>query len=145
MADESKRNPLEGDLISRTLGGSGLLDRLLEDQGVESGTRATFPVDIVERDDGYRIIADLPGFAKGEIDIGIDDSILSISARKAGDAEEKDAGRYVRRERPARILARAFHLSRHVDEAGVQANLENGVLDLFLPKSAAAKRKIEIR
>ncbi len=145
MANQDRlRNALPGDLISQVFARPGLFDRLFDLPGAGVETPSAFPVDILELDDCYRIVADLPGFGKDEIGIGIENNVLTISAQRA--TAEDDGGRHTRRERAIGGVTRSFHLPGHIDAAGIQANLERGVLDLRLPKLvAAAKRKIEIR
>lgn len=140
------KNSELGNLITRSLGNPDLFKRMFDFPDIELGEGTSFAVDIKEYDDSYRIVADVPGFEKGDINIGLENNILTISAQKSSESEEKDAGKFVRRERSTRSFVRSFHLPEHIDEAKVEAKLDSGVLDLVLPKSAgAAKRKIEVR
>ncbi len=146
MANITSQKADLGDLIARSFTHPGALKRFFDLPDIEIGEGASFAVDIKEYDDSYRIVADVPGFDKGDISIGLENNILTISAQKVAETSEKDEGKFVRRERSSRSFVRSFHLPEHIDEAKVEARLDAGVLDLTLPKSAAAaKRRIEVK
>ena len=69
------------------------------------GNRAShlMKTDVKEQKDGYELIVDLPGFSKEEVKVALEDGYLTISAAKGldKDEQEKDTGRYIRRERYA--------------------------------------------
>lgn len=113
-------------------------------------TKATLPdfrTDIRELDGKYILEAELPGFAKEDIHLDLKDGILTISARHSESREEKDEkGSYVRRERRYGSYSRSFDVT-GVDEEGITAAYQNGVLELTLPKTIPAvpeARKIAI-
>ena len=68
--------------------------------------------DIKEMDNGYELIIDLPGFKKDEIKVSLDNGYLSIAAAKGldQDEQEKDTGKYIRRERYAGSCERSFYV-----------------------------------
>jgi HSP20 family molecular chaperone IbpA len=100
-------------------------------------------VDIVENDSGLRLWADLPGVDEKSIEIELADGVLSIRGRVA--TEDYDSLRPVYTEYNVGNYEARFRLSSAIDEKRIAAKLANGVLELELPKSEAAKpRRIEI-
>ena len=80
--------------------------------------------------------ADLPGFEKKDIHLDINGDILTVSAERHSEHEEKDKkGKYVRCERSYGTYSRDFDVS-GVDTEGIKAKYENGVLKLTKPKKA---------
>ena len=71
--------------------------------------------DIHEKDGGYELAIDLPGFKKDEISLDIKDGYLSISAQKGLDKDEEDKkGRIIRQERYAGVCSRSFYVGEDV-------------------------------
>lgn len=131
----------------------GLVDRMFDNfwndsdfvTDGEAGRRTWVPaVDIFESDDAFVATADLPGLKKDDIDVSIEDSVLTVSGeRKFEDASE--SGTFRRVERAYGSFRRSFTLPRGVDASKVGAKFEDGVLTLNLPKSDLAKsRKITV-
>jgi HSP20 family protein len=104
-------------------------------------TAAKFRVDISENDKAYTVHADLPGVKKDDIQISIDGDQVSISAETKSEKEVKDGERVLRTERYAGKFYRAFALDSSIDEAAANAKYADGVLELTLPKKAAATAK----
>lgn len=111
------------------------------------GASNSFRTDITETGDAYKLEADLPGFAKEDIKVDIDDDVLVIKAeRKESRDEKNDQGDYIRRERYYGSYARSFNVS-EIDVEGITAAYENGVLTLTMPKKQPVKpetRHLEI-
>lgn len=100
--------------------------------------------DVREKEDGYEVIMDLPGFKKEEIEVQLENGYLSVSAAKGLDKEEKDQkGKYIRRERYAGTMSRSFYVGENVTENDIHARFEDGVLHLEVPKQEA--KAIETR
>lgn len=96
------------------------------------------PVDVLEEKDGIRIHAELPGVKPEDVQISIENNVLSISGTKQQQTEEKTE--QVRRfERTYGSFARTFTLPATVDAANIKATYENGVLTVNLPKVEQAK------
>ena len=95
--------------------------------------------DIQEHDDGYTLEMDLPGFKKEEIQIELNNGYMTISAAKGldQDEQEKDTGRYLRRERYAGACQRTFYVGEDVTEEDIKAEFKHGILKLFIPKKEA--------
>ena len=95
--------------------------------------------DIHEKDGGYELASDLPGFKKDEISLDIKDGYLSISAQKGLDKDEEDKkGRIIRQERYAGVCSRSFYVG-DVKPEDVKAKYESGVLTITLPKDEPKK------
>lgn len=111
----------------------------------EAGRRTWLPaVDIYESDDAFVATADLPGLKKDDIDVSIEDNVLTVSGERKFEQSEGE-GTFRRVERSYGTFRRSFTLPRGVDSAKVEAKFEDGVLTLTLPKSEMAKsRKITV-
>ena len=95
--------------------------------------------DIKEKEDGYELAVDLPGFKKDEISIDLSNGYLTIEAAKGLDTDEEDKkGRYIRRERYAGSMSRSFYVG-DVKPEEVSAKFENGILTLDVPKAGQKK------
>ncbi len=95
-----------------------------------------FRADIKDAGDKFILAAELPGFNKEDISLDVKDGILTISAQHKEEKEDKDAqGAYIRRERRYGAFSRSFDIS-GIDENGVGATYQNGILELSLPKAA---------
>ncbi|TWU47489.1 18 kDa heat shock protein [Rubripirellula tenax] len=118
---------------------------ILDSAGTESGL-TNYPVDVTEDDDQITIEAELPGFSSNEIDVNMEDGVLTIKAERADSADGNGKLKRHLHERRLTRFERAFSLPRTVDGSEVLANLDQGVLTLKLKKSEASKpRKISIQ
>ncbi len=105
-------------------------------------TTAAYPVDIRETEDHLIIEAELPGFEKKDVDVTLENGVLSITAQRSS---EKREGQAHLAERRFNRVQRRFSLPTTVDESKVDAKLDNGVLTLRLSKREEAKaRKITV-
>ena len=103
-------------------------------------------VDITESDTGYRIAADLPGLSKEDIHVSVENDVLTISGEKKREEEKHEKGRYYHYERSFGKFSRSFTLPANVDSANIEAKFANGVLEINLKKTEAAKPKaIEVK
>ncbi len=98
-------------------------------------------VDVKEQDKAFVIHAEMPGIKKEDIHVTLDGPVVSISAERKEEKEEKEGGRVLRSERYFGKVSRSFNLGQDVDEAAAKAKFENGVLELTLPKKAVAQAK----
>ncbi len=107
-----------------------------------------FRTDIKDNGDSYLLEADLPGFHKEDLSLDIKDNILTIHAARQESHDEKDTqGNYLRRERRYGSFSRSFDIT-GIEEDGISAAYENGVLKLTLPKAqktVPASRRIDIQ
>ena len=103
-------------------------------------------VDIEEAEDKYVIKADLPGVDKKDIDVKLENGVLSIRGEKNVEKESGKDTRHHRRERFHGTFARSFTLPEAVQADGVDASYRDGVLTLHIPKKEEAKpRSIDIK
>ena len=95
--------------------------------------------DIKEKENGYEVIVDLPGFKKDEVKVSLDNGYLSIAAAKGldEDEQEKDTGKYIRRERYAGSCERSFYVGENITEEDIKGEFKHGILKLFVPKKEA--------
>ena len=92
--------------------------------------------DVKDTENGYEVDIDLPGFKKDEIKVKLEDGVLTISAAKGLDKDEKDKkGNYIRRERYAGSMSRSFYVGDHVTVEDIHPKYENGILSFSVPKA----------
>lgn len=107
------------------------------------GDLAAYPVDIHEDDKHLYVEAELPGFKKDEIEVTLEQGVLSIRAQRT--TEEKKGEQHLAERRFHRV-ARSFTLPRSVDQGEVDAELRDGVLTLTLAKRQEAQsQRIEVK
>lgn len=95
---------------------------------------AEFKTDITDQGDSYLLEADLPGFAKEDIQLDLNGDSLTIKAERHSNSEEKDKNnKVIRRERSYGAYCRQFDVS-GIDTEAIKAKYDNGVLKLTLPK-----------
>jgi HSP20 family protein len=94
-------------------------------------------VDVTHADDEIVVTADVPGFESGDLNVSVDDDLLTIRAESGAD-EAADDGTYVRRERRHRAMRRTIRLPAPVDADAASATYRNGVLAVRLPAVADA-------
>jgi HSP20 family protein len=100
----------------------------------------TPPVDIYETDDALVLKAELPGVSKDDVSVEVHQNTLILRGQRKHEAEVKEE-HYHRVERAYGTFQRSFVLPTLVDQDKVQATYKDGVLELHLPKSEAAKPK----
>ena len=110
-------------------------------------TLEQFKTDIKDDGDSYTLQADLPGFDKKDIHLDVNGDVLTVSAERHSEHEEKDKkGKYVRCERSYGSYSRQFDLG-GVKADEIKAKYENGVLHLTMPKKTEEipqSRRLEI-
>ncbi len=106
----------------------------LQEENIRPGAVFRPDIDILENPDGYVVYADLPGVDDKSVDVRVDKGTLTLDAQLATNPEsgwtplhtEYQLGSY----------HREFRISEDIDTSGVSARVQNGVLELVLPKSA---------
>ncbi len=119
--------------------GNGTLSRLpvLEQSNVL--------IDIKESDSDYQLAANLPGIPKEQISVSVNDDVLTISGESASESSQESNGEVIRQERFRGKFVRSLRLNETVDEANIEANYKDGVLNVVLPKRESAQpRKVEV-
>jgi HSP20 family protein len=101
-------------------------------------------MDVVETDDHFVLRADLPGLTESDVNIELDDNVLTISGERKVEHEQRNEG-YYRVERASGSFSRSLTLPEGVDADGIQANFDSGVLEVRIPKPEQHKpRKVQI-
>jgi HSP20 family protein len=101
-------------------------------------------MDLVETDDDFVLRADLPGLSEGDVNIELEDNVLTISGERKAEHEERKEG-YYRVERSSGTFSRSLTLPEGVEPDAVQASFDRGVLEVRVPKPEAKKpRKVAI-
>jgi HSP20 family protein len=95
------------------------------------------PVDIFETEEALTVVADLPGVDKDEVDIRVEDNILTIK----GSADYSPQSEILRQEFSLQGYYRQFQLSDEVDQDKISAECNNGVLTITMPKAERSKPK----
>ncbi len=102
-------------------------------------------VDITENESGYQVHADLPGMSREDVQITLDDGVLTINGERKSSFEDKSESCHLS-ERVHGKFSRSFTLRNTIDTGKIDAEFNNGVLTVSLPKMEEAKpRKIEIK
>ena len=113
------------------VGGSG------DQEGVEAWAA---PLDVAAEGDNFVVRASLPGVAPNDIQVSIEDNVLTIRGETAG-RFESGAGAYLMRERRSGSFHRSLRLPDTVDQDQAQPRYEHGVLTVTLPKAAAKRAR----
>eukprot|EP01155_Anaeramoeba_flamelloides_P027777 Anaeramoba_flamelloidesa828336_67.p1 GENE.a828336_67~~a828336_67.p1 ORF type:complete len:151 (+),score=23.19 a828336_67:19-471(+) len=131
------------------------MDRMMESMlsGTTSVKAARYPaVDVVEKDGSFELSVELPGYGKDDVEIKVDNNLLTISAAEMKEAkkekkeEKKENVRYIMQERSGRSFTRTFVLPKDVDKEHIEASFVNGLLELVVPKIPKAEpKKIDIK
>jgi len=98
-------------------------------------------VEVTEKNGAYQVTADLPGVKKEDIHVDIDGAQLTLTAEVKREKEAAEGERVLHSERLFGKVSRSFTLPQELDEAKAEAKFRDGVLELTLPKKAAAARK----
>lgn len=123
-------------------------NRNLSDYFGNEFTISTPSVNVVDKDNHYRIEVAAPGLEKQDFEVNVEKGFLNIAAKRENQSETKDET-YTRREFNYTTFQRSFRLPEHVDADQISANYDKGVLSITVPKREATKapegRTIEIK
>jgi HSP20 family protein len=133
------------------------INRLFEDFGRGwPGMGGTFPsretfsalrpsMNVAETDKEIEVTAELPGLQESDVQVNVDNDILTVKGEKKAEKEEKDKN-YHMVERSYGSFSRSLQLPSGVDADRIKATLSNGVLKVVIPKPAATSaKKIEVK
>ena len=98
------------------------------------------PLDVAEREDGVVVTASVPGFKPEDIDVTIEDNVLTINAKTESDEETTDE-RFIVRERRSGAFHRSIRLPESVNADEAATTYEHGVLTVSLPKAEEKKAR----
>jgi HSP20 family protein len=102
-------------------------------------------LDISERKDAYLVTVELPGLKPEDLDITMEDGLLTIQGERQFTSESSEQ-QFHRVERRYGAFRRAITLPAHVMAEGIQASFEDGVLQILVPKAEEAKpKRIQVR
>jgi HSP20 family molecular chaperone IbpA len=100
-------------------------------------------VDVLETDDAYVLEAELPGFEEKDVEVNVDNNVLSIESRFVDGAEDKGGEKqFIIRERSTAQFSRSFKLPENADTEAVEAVFKNGLLRMEIKKRAEAKKRV---
>ncbi len=105
------------------------------------------PADVVETEEEIRCTLELPGLKPEDIDVTVENNVLTVSGEKKYEQTQGDEskGTYHQERRYGRF-DRSFILPRNVDATQVNANYEQGVLTIVLPKTEESRpRRVQIQ
>jgi len=119
----------------------GFLVRPMVYEGAQANALPRVKVDVTEKNGAYLVTADLPGVKKEDIHVDIDGAQVTLSAEVKREKEIAEGERVLHTERVYGKVSRSFTLPQELDEAKAEAKFRDGVLELTLPKKAAAARK----
>ncbi len=98
-----------------------------------AGTRWAPAVDIIEEQDAFLLRADVPGVDNADIDVSMDNGVLSVSGERRAEERKEDTGTQ-RIERATGRFLRRFTLPDTADAEGITAKTRNGILEVTIPK-----------
>src|SRR5687768_7694209 len=119
----------------------GFLVRPVAYEGARTDAVPRMKVDVAEKNGAYVVTAELPGVKKEDIQITIDGAQVTLAAEVKREKEASQDERVLHTERVYGKTTRSFTLPQELDEAKAEAKFRDGVLELTLPKKAAAQRK----
>jgi HSP20 family protein len=126
-----------------------MFDTLVETQfpdvvksvGVKPYQGSAYPkVNVYEYEDKVGVVAEIPGLNKKQLDVAVEDGVLTISGDKHS-AFEDDGAKVIRRELKQSSFKRSFELGELLDGENVSANFKDGILSVSIPKIEPEKPK----
>jgi HSP20 family protein len=122
------------------------LDQAFRDLGIDGGEHGWAPsVDVIRKDEGLVLRADLPGIKPDEVKIQVEDDVLTVSGEHREETEEKKED-YMRRERRYGSFSRSMSLPKGVSADDIEATTEQGVLEVTIPlPRSEEKQAVEIK
>ena len=127
-------------MLPRKRNDFGLWDEMFRDPFF-TGERESklMKTDIKEKKDKYIVDIDLPGYEKEDIKIEIDNGYLIVNAKTRHHKDEKEEGKYVRKERFVGECSRSFYVGEDIKQEDIKASFRNGTLKIEIPKKDEPK------
>jgi HSP20 family protein len=138
MANVTRFDPFN-ELVDDLFKGFFVRPLAFEGRGGEALPR--MKVDVAENNGAYTVTAELAGVKKDDIQVTIDGAQVTLAAEVKREKEVSQDERVLHTERTFGKVTRSFTLPQEVDEGKAEAKFRDGVLELTLPKKAAAARK----
>jgi HSP20 family protein len=129
-----------GDIFDDLVKGFFVRPLAAQEQGQNEPVRR-LSIEVSEKDTEYKVLVEIPGVKKEEIQVDIEGDVVSISAETRAEKDVKEGERVIHSERYYGKLLRSFRLGQEVDQTKASAKYTDGVLELVLPKKAAANAK----
>lgn len=129
---------------------SNQFPELSKELGVGFFEKQSYPrVDVVDYNDRVEILAEVPGLSKDEVNVEVQDDVLTISGQKVKRVEESEQNKkYIRKELKHSSFKRSFTLSDTIDRENLEAKFDNGLLKIVLKKIkpiAPPTRRVQIQ
>lgn len=99
------------------------------------------PIDVQENEQGYRVRAAVPGFRPEDLDITVQQNMLTIRGQKRQEQKEEQEGNWVRREIRAESFERSVTFERPIDVDKITSSYEHGILTLTIPAQVTAQAR----
>lgn len=116
-------------------------DDFFRDDFFKSEKNNLMKTDIKETENSYILDIDLPGYKKEDIKVDLTDGYLTINAKTSNEKEDKEKGKFVRRERFMGECSRSFYVGEDIKEEEIKASFKNGILNLEVPKEKPEEKK----
>ncbi len=126
-------------MIPRRKNEFDLLGEMFADPFFTEHESKIMKTDIKEKKDKYLIDIELPGYQKENIKMEVEDGYLTVHAEINSDNEEKEEGKFVRRERYSGACSRSFYVGTEVKSEDIKASFKNGILKIEIPKKEEKK------
>jgi len=126
-------------MIPRIKNEFDLLGEMFADPFFTEHESKIMKTDIKAKTDKYLIGIELPGYQKENIKIDVEDGYLTVHAEINSDNEEKEEGKFVRRERYVGSCSRSFYVGNEVKSEDIKASFKNGILKIEVPKKEYKK------
>lgn len=120
-----------------------LFDDFFDEPHMRKPMDKLMKTDIKEHDDKFVLDIDLPGYNKEDIKIDVTDGYLNVNAKMNNEEEDKEKGKFVRRERFYGECSRSFYVGEDVKSDDIKASFKNGILSLEIPKVDEEKKTEE--
>ena len=104
-------------------------------------------MDVADLKDKIEVKAELPGMEEKDINLSLDDGILTLSGTRQKEVEEQSKDYYVK-EMSSGSFSRSVRLPKNIDESKIDAIFKNGILTVSIPKTATQEetvKKIQIK
>ena len=120
-----------------------MFDQMVESQfpdvvksvGVKPYGNTAYPkVNVYEYNDKVGIVAEIPGLNKKQLDVSVEDGMLTISGDKHGSLIEEQGAKVIRKELKQSSFKRSFELGELLDRDNISANFKDGILSVSIPK-----------
>jgi HSP20 family protein len=122
-----------------------LFNTVLGANGSRNGNGASLmrapDTDVIETEREIRVVTEMPGLKREHIEVDVENNVLTVRGEKREERNEGEPGRFHLAERRYGTFTRSFVLPRDVDPEQIQADFEDGVLTIAIPKSERARRR----